>query len=80
MEDLTRSMGPNHQDLVITWVEGMREVEESRLTLGHSALLAGWLVGLSPKPGVYRRENRLCRGKQEKIKGFDVGTGSVTGL
>ena len=25
-------------------------------------------------------ENRLCRGKQEKIKGFDVGTGSVTGL
>ena len=43
---------PNHQDLVINWVEGMREVEESRLTLGHSALMAGWLEGLSPEPRV----------------------------
>ena len=42
--------------------------------------MAGWLVGLSPKPGGYRRENRLGRGKQEKAKGFEVGTGIVTGL
>lgn len=62
----------------MNWVSG--KAEESRLTLGHPALMAGWLVGLSPKPGGYRRENRLGRGKQEKAKCFEVGIGSVTGL
>lgn len=52
---------PNRQDSVMNWVSG--KAEESRLTLGHPALVAGWLVGLSPKPGGYRRERKAREGK-----------------
>lgn len=57
----------------------MREIEMSRLTLGHPVLMAGWLGGCFPSQG-YKRKYRLGRGNREKVKGFDVGIWSVTGL